>query len=288
MGTTAMLLSRLQPPLRAALTSIARSATGGTQTTCLNEAFAQLAIRPRPGTAGGVRWASHKAQGAVNKAKDGPGKRLGAKKTGEQFVVPGNIIYRQRGTLWHPGENCAMGRDHTIYATQKGYVKYYKDPFTHPKRRYIGVALERDWTLPTPRDIPRRRRLGMIAVPMNEDSSHLTDNYVARPVRPAPIVPIEKSTGLPKGMTLEPADDGSMRPTFTLKDGSKIKMRDNYMFSEDNWEIGRAAERAGKVVRPFKKGNRWLAWRKRTVRRAKAAEMRSMSRKNKGKKKKAM
>merc|ERR1711964_60377 len=67
---TAMLLSRLQPPLRAALTSIARSATGGTQTTCLNEAFAQLTIRPRPGTAGGVRWASHKAQGAVNKAKD--------------------------------------------------------------------------------------------------------------------------------------------------------------------------------------------------------------------------
>lgn len=86
-----MLLPRLQPPLRAALTTISRSATGGTQTTCLNEAFAQLAIRSRPGNASGVRWASHKAQGAVNKAKDGPGKRLGAKKSGgkisRSFIV---------------------------------------------------------------------------------------------------------------------------------------------------------------------------------------------------------
>lgn len=203
----------------------------------------------------------------------------------EQLVVPGNIIYRQRGTLWFPGENCAMGRDHTIYATQKGYVKYYKDPFKHPKRRYIGVALERDWSLPTPRDVPRRRRLGMLAVPINEESSHLTDNYAPRPV---PLGGAAEGGSLPKGMALEPTANGSLRPTFTLKDGSVIKMRDNYMFREDNWEIGRAAERAGKVVTPFKKGNRWLAWRKRTVRRAKAAEMRSISRKNKGKKKKAM
>ena len=112
-----MLLSRLQPPLRAALTSIARSATGGTQTTCLNEAFAQLAIRPRPGTAGGVRWASHKAQGAVNKAKDGPGKRLGAKKSGGElirsFVVGLNEWYglaiamltRINRTICHPRQH---------------------------------------------------------------------------------------------------------------------------------------------------------------------------------------
>ncbi|KAH0363899.1 hypothetical protein KCU89_g18998, partial [Aureobasidium melanogenum] len=72
-----------------------------------------------------VRYASHKAQGAANSAKDGAGKRLGAKKSGEQYVIPGNIIFRQRGTKWFPGDNCAMGRDHTIYATQPGYVKYY-------------------------------------------------------------------------------------------------------------------------------------------------------------------
>jgi len=72
-----MLVPRLQPPLRAALTSIARSAPSGT-TACLNEAFAALALKPLLF----VRHASHAQQGAVNKAKDGPGKRLGAKKSG--------------------------------------------------------------------------------------------------------------------------------------------------------------------------------------------------------------
>ncbi len=82
-----MLLPRLQPPLRVAISSIGRSAAAGTQQTCLNEAFAQLAIKS-PAKAGGlgfVRYASHKAQGAVNKAKDGPGKRLGAKKSGGEL-----------------------------------------------------------------------------------------------------------------------------------------------------------------------------------------------------------
>ena len=73
-----MLLPRLQPPLRAALASIARSSPSGTSTACLNEAFAALALKPLVF----VRHASHAQQGAVNKAKDGPGKRLGAKKSG--------------------------------------------------------------------------------------------------------------------------------------------------------------------------------------------------------------
>ena len=58
----------------------------------------------------GRRNASHQAQGRANKAADGPGKRLGAKKTGGEYVVPGNIIFRQRGTLWFPGDNCSMVR----------------------------------------------------------------------------------------------------------------------------------------------------------------------------------
>src|ERR1700760_3775533 len=84
----------------------------------------------------------------------------------EQLVVPGNIIYRQRGTLWFPGENCAMGRDHTIYATESGYVKYYKDPEKHPKRQYIGVTFERSQVLPLPRNSMRRRKLNMTAQKM--------------------------------------------------------------------------------------------------------------------------
>src|SRR5271156_782671 len=59
-----------------------------------------------------------------------------------------------------------MGRDHTIYATESGYVKYYKDPEKHPKRQYIGVVFERHQTLPLPRNSPRRRRLNMLATKM--------------------------------------------------------------------------------------------------------------------------
>lgn len=56
----------------------------------------------------GRRAASHQAQGRANGAKDGPGKRLGAKKTAGEYVVPGNILYKQRGTLWFPGDGCHM------------------------------------------------------------------------------------------------------------------------------------------------------------------------------------
>ncbi len=55
---------------------------------------------------GGRRAASHQAQGRANGAKDGPGKRLGAKKTAGEYVVPGNILYKQRGTLWFAGDGC--------------------------------------------------------------------------------------------------------------------------------------------------------------------------------------
>src|SRR5436190_24247836 len=77
----AMLLPRLQPPLRAVIASIGRTRLSSNSRHCLNEYFGQLSMKRM----GGVRHATHKAQGAVNKAKDGPGKRLGAKKSGGLF-----------------------------------------------------------------------------------------------------------------------------------------------------------------------------------------------------------
>ncbi|KAI5285052.1 54S ribosomal protein L2 mitochondrial, partial [Ascosphaera acerosa] len=111
-----------------------------------------------------VRHASHNAQGRANAGtKNTAGKRLGAKKSAGQYVVPGNIIFRQRGTQWYPGENCGMGRDHTIFALEKGYVRFYKDPARGgpPDRKYIGVALEKEDRLPYPKNKPTKRRLGM-------------------------------------------------------------------------------------------------------------------------------
>lgn len=56
----------------------------------------------------GRRYASHATQGRANGAKDGAGKRLGAKKTAGEYVIPGNILFKQRGTLWFPGDGCFM------------------------------------------------------------------------------------------------------------------------------------------------------------------------------------
>ena len=51
---------------------------------------------------------------------------LGVKKFGGESVVSGNIIVRQRGTKWWPGNNVGIGKDHTIFATSDGKVKFHK------------------------------------------------------------------------------------------------------------------------------------------------------------------
>jgi len=68
--------------------------------------------------------AHKKAGGSSRNGRDTAGRRLGVKKFGGEIVVPGNIIIRQRGTKWHPGENVGIGRDHTIFALVDGNVTY--------------------------------------------------------------------------------------------------------------------------------------------------------------------
>lgn len=68
--------------------------------------------------------AHKKGAGSSKNGRDSNSKRLGVKKFGGQFVIPGNIIVRQRGTQFHPGENVGMGKDHTIFAIAEGYVVF--------------------------------------------------------------------------------------------------------------------------------------------------------------------
>ena len=70
--------------------------------------------------------AHKKAGGSSRNGRDSAGRRLGVKKYGGESVIPGNIVVRQRGTKWWPGENVGMGRDHTIFATASGQVKFHK------------------------------------------------------------------------------------------------------------------------------------------------------------------
>jgi len=68
--------------------------------------------------------AHKKGAGSSRNGRDSQSKRLGVKKYGGQQVRAGNIIVRQRGTQFKPGNGVGLGRDHTIFATVDGYVKF--------------------------------------------------------------------------------------------------------------------------------------------------------------------
>ena len=80
--------------------------------------------------------ATKKAGGSSRNGRDSAGRRLGVKKYGGQFVNPGNIIVRQRGTKIHPGDNVGIGKDHSIFALVKGKVKFKKSKLN---RTFVSV-----------------------------------------------------------------------------------------------------------------------------------------------------
>lgn len=81
--------------------------------------------------------ATKKAGGSTKNGRDSNPKMLGVKVYGGQTVTAGNIIVRQRGTEFHAGANVGMGRDHTLFATSDGVVKFeVKGQFG---RRYVSI-----------------------------------------------------------------------------------------------------------------------------------------------------
>lgn len=69
-------------------------------------------------------FAHKKGVGSTKNGRDSESKRLGAKRADGQFVLAGNILYRQRGTHIHPGKNVGIGRDDTLFATVDGTVRF--------------------------------------------------------------------------------------------------------------------------------------------------------------------
>jgi len=81
--------------------------------------------------------AHKKAGGSSRNGRDSESKRLGVKKFGDQAVVAGNILIRQRGTKYHAGVNVGIGRDHTLFAKADGRVKFARKG---PKNRmFVSV-----------------------------------------------------------------------------------------------------------------------------------------------------
>lgn len=84
--------------------------------------------------------ATKKAGGSSRNGRDSQSKRLGVKRYGNQVVLAGNILVRQRGTQFHAGTNVGCGRDHTLFALTDGEVKFeVKGP---KNRRYVSVVAQ--------------------------------------------------------------------------------------------------------------------------------------------------
>ena len=80
--------------------------------------------------------AHKKGAGSTKNGRDSRSNRLGVKIYGNQSVVAGNIIVRQRGTVHNPGNNVGMGKDHTLFALTDGVVKFTKK---RNNRSYVSV-----------------------------------------------------------------------------------------------------------------------------------------------------
>jgi len=81
--------------------------------------------------------AHKKGVGSTDNGRDSNSKRLGVKLFGGELALAGNIIVRQRGTKFHPGENVGMGRDHTLFAKKDGYVTFRK---RRANRTWISIT----------------------------------------------------------------------------------------------------------------------------------------------------
>jgi large subunit ribosomal protein L27 len=81
--------------------------------------------------------AHKKAGGSSRNGRDSAGRRLGIKKYGGESVLAGNIIARQRGTKWHPGDNVGIGKDHTLFALSDGNVAFRKG---FKRRVFVSVV----------------------------------------------------------------------------------------------------------------------------------------------------
>ncbi|MBC7947076.1 MAG: 50S ribosomal protein L27 [Chitinophagaceae bacterium] len=81
--------------------------------------------------------AHKKGEGSVKNGRDSQSKRLGVKIFGGQAAISGNIIVRQRGTVYHPGKNVGVGKDFTLFALTDGVVEFSKG---RNNRSFVSVT----------------------------------------------------------------------------------------------------------------------------------------------------
>ena len=84
--------------------------------------------------------AHKKGGGSSRNGRESDSKRLGVKKFGDQYVLAGNILVRQRGTKFRAGKNVGMGKDHTLFALTDGKVSFTNRTYNQKTRKVVSVV----------------------------------------------------------------------------------------------------------------------------------------------------
>ncbi|MFK7970849.1 MAG: 50S ribosomal protein L27 [Bacteroidia bacterium] len=84
--------------------------------------------------------AHKKGAGSSKNGRESESKRLGVKKFGGEHVLAGNILVRQRGQKYRPGDNVGIGRDHTLFALTEGEVKFTTRTYNRKTRKVVHVV----------------------------------------------------------------------------------------------------------------------------------------------------
>jgi large subunit ribosomal protein L27 len=176
--------------------------------------------------------AHKKGVGSTDNGRDSKSKRLGVKIFGGQAVSAGNIIVRQRGTRFHPGENVYMGKDFTLHAAVDGKVSFRKKRLN---RTFVNVAPFEE-VAEVLDAAPAKKAAAPKATPPAEEKAKPAVAAEAKPAPPAPK-PVEKKSKEPSAAVTPPAPQAEAEKTeapakkakaktAALPSGRKIKIDD--------------------------------------------------------------
>lgn len=150
--------------------------------------------------------AHKKGVGSTDNGRDSNSKRLGVKLFGGQVAKAGNIIIRQRGTKYHPGENVYMGRDFTIHAKVDGNVSFRK---SHRNRMYVSI-------------VPAGAAAPVAAAPAPKKAAAPKAKPAPKPAPAPEAAPVQAVADIPAE---KPAKKARV-PKIELPSGKKIKQDD--------------------------------------------------------------
>jgi large subunit ribosomal protein L27 len=168
--------------------------------------------------------AHKKGVGSTDNGRDSKSKRLGVKLFGGQLAIAGNIIVRQRGTRFHPGENVYMGNDHTLHARVDGTVEFRKRRFN---RTFVNIipldAVVEEKIVPVARKAKPAAPKKPVEKPAAE-TAPAKEEVKETPAAAAPKAPKAAASPAPKAEE-KPAKTGKSEK-ITLPSGKKFKVDD--------------------------------------------------------------